>query len=259
MNCDDVRMILRDYQEGRLLTAAHGEVLAHLEDCPACTHVEAMEQELTSALEHRLPHYRASLALKRRIAAQWKVSTPTRSRWSWWRPSLVPAFAFVALVLVGVPIVYYELAAFRGANATSAMVREAVNDHLRVLSSQRPLEIESGGLHQVKPWFEGRLDFAPIVSFEGDTDFPLKGGAVGYFLDRKAAVLVYAHRLHLISLFVFRAGGLYWPARDGSALTTQERGFNVVMWRQSSLGYALVSDVDRRELAALAAKLLSMP
>jgi hypothetical protein len=76
-------------------------------------------------------------------------------------------------------------------------------------------------------------------------------------------VLVYAHRLHLISLFVFRASGLYWPARDGSALTTQERGFNVVMWRQSSLGYVLVpdlvSDVERRELASLAAKLLSMP
>jgi anti-sigma factor RsiW len=165
----------------------------------------------------------------------------------------------VALVLVGAPLFYYERAAFQDANATSAMVGEAVNDHLRVLSSQRPLEIESGGLHQVKPWFEGRLDFAPIVSFEGDADFPLKGGAVGYFLDRKAAVLVYAHRLHPISLFVFRAGGLHWPAKDGSALTTEERGFNVVMWRQSSLGYALVSDVDRRELASLAAKLQSMP
>ena len=68
----------------------------------------------------------------------------------------------------------------------------------------------------------------------------------------------YVLYIHLISLFVFRASGLYW-ARDGSALTTQERGFNVVMWRQSSLGYALVSDVECRELASLAAKLLSMP
>ena len=61
------------------------------------------------------------------------------------RRRMVPAFAFVALVLVGVPIVYYERAAFRDANATSAMVGETVNDHLRVLSGQRPLEIESGG------------------------------------------------------------------------------------------------------------------
>jgi len=147
----------------------------------------------------------------------------------------------------------------RDANATSVMVDEAVNDHLRVLSSLRPLEIESGGLHQVKPWFEGRLDFAPVVSFEGDADFPLKGGAVGYFLDRKAAVLVYAHGLHTISLFVFRAGGLHWPSKDGSAFRTEERGFNVVMWRQGSLGYALVSDVDRRKLTSLAAQLQSIP
>src|SRR3989442_14917780 len=191
MNCDDVRMTLRDYQEGRLPTAAQGEVRAHLEACPGCTHVDAVEQELTSALEHRLPQYPASLALKRRIAAQWKGSTPKRSRWSWWRPSLIPAFALGALVLVGAPIFYYERAAFQDANATTAMVGEAGNDHLRVLSSQRPLEIGSGGLHQVTPRFECRLDFAPIVSFEGDADFPLKGGGIGYFLGPKPAVLVY--------------------------------------------------------------------
>src|SRR5437867_11118957 len=146
MHCDDVRLTLRDYQEGRLPTAAQGEVRAHLEACPDCAHVDAVEQELTSALEQRLPQHPAPLALKRRIAAQWKVSTPKRSRWSWWRPSLVPAFAFVALVLLGAPILYYERSAFRDANATSAMVGEAVNDHLRVLARRRHLEIESGGL-----------------------------------------------------------------------------------------------------------------
>jgi anti-sigma factor RsiW len=239
--------------------AAQGEVGGHLEACPDCAHVDAVEQELTWALEQRLPQHPASLALKRRIAARWNVSTPRQSRWSWWRPLLVPTFACVALVLLGAPILYYGQAIFRDANATRVMVGEAVNDHLRMLSSLRPLEIESGGLHQVKPWFEGRLDFAPVVSFEGDTDFPLKGGAVGYFLDRKAAVLVYAYRLHPISLVVFRADGLPGPAADERALTTQDRGFNVVMWRRSGLGYALVSDADSRTLAALARKLQAPP
>src|SRR5438094_10601714 len=94
------------------------------------------------------------------------------------------------------------------------MVAEAVNDHLRLLSSQHPLDVESGGLHQVKPWFGGRLDFAPVVTFEGDADFPLKGGSVAYFRDRKAAVFVYARRLHPISLLVFRADSLPWPSRN---------------------------------------------
>ena len=52
-----------------------------------------------------------------------------------------------------------------------------------------------------------------VVRFEGDADFPLKGGSLGYFRDRKAAVFVYARRLHSISLLVFRADGLPWPSR----------------------------------------------
>ena len=145
------------------------------------------------------------------------------------------------------------------------MDAESVNDHLRLLASRRPLDVESGGLHQVKPWFAGRLDFAPVVTFEGDADFPLKGGSVGYFRDRKAAVFVYARRLHPISLLVFRADGLSWPSRsltrvnDVEASVAAERGFNVIVWRRGELGYALVSDVDAGELKAFAARLTPAP
>ena len=142
-----------------------------------------------------------------------------------------------------------------------AMVTEAVNDHVRLLQSRRPLEIESDGLHQVIPWFSGRLDFAPAVRFPGDADFPLRGGAVSYFLDRPAATLVYGRRLHSISVFVFRADGLPWPKagleRQGrlEIYGTAARGFNVLLWRDGELGYALVSDVHSRDLLLLATKL----
>ena len=254
MTCDDVRLHLRDHQEGRLAAAAADELHAHLSACPHCAHVAAAERELTDVLERRLPQYPASFALKRRLAGQWPPAAPPRAWWRAWRPAPIAALALAVLVLVAMPVVYYERAAFRQTSAAQALVAEAVNDHLRVLSSQRPLEIESGGLHQVKPWFEGRLEFAPVVAFEGDADFPLKGGSVGYFFDRKAALFVYTRRLHPISLFVFRAEGLHWPAGEGAS-TTGERGFTVVLWRRGALGYALVSDVDRRELTALATKL----
>jgi len=104
-----------------------------------------------------------------------------------------------------------------------------------------------------------------VVTFEGDVDFPLKGGSVGYFRDRKAAVFVYARRLHPISLLVFRADGLSWPSRsltrvnDVEASVAAERGFNVIVWRRGELGYALVSDVDAGELNAFAARLTPAP
>ena len=127
----------------------------------------------------------------------------------------LPALAVGLLLLVALPL-YYERVARPGGDV-DALVTEAVNDHLRVLSSPRPLDVESGGIHQVKPWFEGKLDFAPEIPFAGDADFPLRGGALGYFLDRRAAVLVYQRRLHVVSLLVFRADGLAWPAQRARA------------------------------------------
>ncbi len=263
MNCNDVRTQLLDYQRRSFPMAAQGELRGHLEQCVDCSHADAVEHELTSLLEWRMPQYPASLALKRRLAAQWPSSSSERSWRHRWRPVLMPALAVAATLLVAMPALYHERAASRAASARALMVGEAVNDHLRVVSSQHPLDIESGGIHQVKPWFDGRLDFAPVVPFEGDTNFVLKGGTVGYFLDRKAAVLVYVRRLHPITLLVFRADGLTWRSelsRGGApeAYTTTERGFSVLMWWRGNLGYALVSDVDVRDLTMLASKLGAM-
>jgi anti-sigma factor RsiW len=258
MTCEDARTQLLDYQRGRLALAAESAVRAHLDDCAECTRADVVEHELTKALEQRLPQHPASLALKRRLAQQWATPSAPRSRWTRWRPVLTPALAVAALLLLASPVLYYERAASRTAGERAGLVAEAVNDHLRVLGSQHPLDIESSDVHQVKPWFEGRLDFAPRVAFEGDAEFPLKGGAVGYFRDRKAAVFVYARRLHPITLLVFRADGLAWPTRaptpggPAEVYRTVDRGFNVIMWRTAELGYALVSDVDARDLDALA-------
>ena len=137
----------------------------------------------------------------------------------------------------------------------SILAAEAVNDHLRVVEHRDALPVASPIIHQVKPWFAGQIDFAPVVRFAGDADFPLRGGAVERFLDRKAAVLVYGRRLHTISLLVFRGDGLAWPRDVRARQVATVRGFNVIVWRAGDLGYALVSDVDARDLGELAGRL----
>ena len=251
MNCQDVRPLLLDHQRGALGPEVESKVAGHLAGCPDCTREEAIEHALTGVLD-RLPQRAAPLAFKRRLVAQWPAPAPARRRR--WPRLLVPA-AVAAGLLVAVPVSYQAGQRLRPAT----MAAEAVNDHLRLLVSQHPLDIESSNFHQVKPWFEGRLDFAPVVGFLGDDDFPLRGGAVGYFLDRKAAIFVYQRRLHVISLFVFRADGLPWPTADltagARAYEAASRGFTVLLWRSGELGYALVSDVDATELGQLAHKI----
>ena len=136
-----------------------------------------------------------------------------------------------------------------------ALTHEAINDHLRITFSEHPIEIASGGIHQVKPWFAGKVDFAPVIGFSGDDDFPLVGGSVAYFIDRKAAAFLFQRRLHKISLLVFPIDGLPLPRAGSQARSA--RGFNVLFWQANGLGYALVSDVDAAELGALAQRLSS--
>jgi anti-sigma factor RsiW len=259
MDCSEVRNHLVDRQRGRLTREVSAAVDEHLTGCVACRHEDAADARLSELLEQHLPSpRRAPARLKGALEDRWLEPVARRRgagpRWARLGRTLATMSAGAALVVA----VQF---AWRARSTDSGMLAEAVNDHLRVLYSDHPLEVESGGIHRVKPWFEGRVDFAPVVDFAGDDDFPLVGGSVGYFLDRKAATFVFKRRLHEITLFVFRADGLRWPASGlrsiGSAHGTVEtsRGFHVAMWRRGDLGYALVSDVNEADLLALAAKI----
>jgi anti-sigma factor RsiW len=240
-----------DRRRGTLDPASKTEIDAHLADCEACRHESAADAELSRVLEERLPRRRAPASLKRSLEARWDPPPARRtSRLARGLATMAAGAALATLVLF----------AWRATKSNDAMLTEAVNDHLRVLYSEHPVEVESGGLHQVKPWFAGRVDFAPVVPFAGDDDFPLQGGSVAYFLDRKAATFVFKRRLHVITLFVFPAAGMPWPAvatlpvGDARGTLESSRGFHVLLWRQGDLGYALVSDVDAKELETLGGK-----
>ena len=257
MDCSEVRTYLIDRRRGNLSADTTAAVDAHLTDCATCRHEDAADAQLSVLLEERLSRPRAPASLKRALEERWLEPAPRKPiARSWGRIGRT-----TAAMAAGAALLWAAMVGLRERTSDGTLVAEAVNDHLRVLYSDRPIEVESGGIHRVKPWFEGRLDFAPVVEFGGDDDFPLEGGSVGYFIDRKAATFVFKRRLHEITLFVFRAEGLPWPVAGlrpiGAAHGTVEtrRGFHVALWRQGDLGYALVSDVNEADLLALGAKI----
>jgi anti-sigma factor RsiW len=252
LDCARARLELLDYQRGRLDPGAATMLANHLERCPDCAHEDAAERLLTEQLEERLPRYAAPFGLTRRLAAQRSISVggpaPRPAGLARWL-GLVAAVLLVAL-LAGIAL-------WRPAppDGVDRLVAEAVNNHLRLLARSAPLDVQSDDMHRVRPWFSGRLDFAPVVGFAGDSEFPLHGGTVEYFLDRRAAALVYGRRLHRVSLFVFRAEGLEWPPHSSPPVHATVRGFSVQLWRSGELGYALVSDLNPTEMARLAERL----
>ncbi len=262
MNCEDVQILLHDFRKRRLDRVLHGEVGAHLESCTACASADRVEHALDELLEQRLPRHAAPSTLKRRLGLLMErpaaAPPPAHRALTRWSRFVGPAMAAGLALMVGGVIMQRSSSQGR---ALASLTGEAVNDHLRVLASQHQVEIESGGKHQVKPWFEGKLDFAPEVPALEDTELRLRGGSVGYVFDRKAAVLVYALRQHLVTLLVFRTEGLAWPDPSTGQVgpvrgrETSARGFNVVLWRSGELGYALVSDANAKELREIGVRL----
>jgi len=257
-DCTATREQLLDAVRGRLPETERQRFTEHVQGCASCRKLYERELALDGALSKR-PSYALPDSLRHALQAQLTPTKP-KPRLRRWVAIAAPSLAALtlAVLLVGGRIGRGE-----------RLVDEAVNDHLRVLYAEHPIEIESGGIHQVKPWFAGRLDFAPVLSFSGDDEFPLEGGAIGLFVDRKAATFVFKHRLHTATLFVFRSEGLDWPLRNDASVgplpasSTASRGFNVLLWRggrdgrdgrDGDLGYALVSDMDRSELGRLAVK-----
>jgi anti-sigma factor RsiW len=266
MICDEARRNLSAAHRGRLREPEAAALAAHLEGCAACRHEDAAERALGEALARRLPRRAAPAALKQRLESQVLATYPgrrPRTTAPAWR---APAAALgLGLALAAGVALYYERAVLPGARATAQLETEVVNDHLRILYSEHPLDVENGGIHQIKPSLGPKLDFAPIVPFGGDDEFPLQGGAVSWVLDRKAAAFVFKRRMHTVSLFVFRAEGLAWPhgglvpVGRVEARPYRVRGFNLLLWRDGELGYALVSDVDAGDLAALGARVTMGP
>jgi len=238
IDCRSARELILDQQRGRLNEEQAEFLRVHLKSCADCQTYARSELALTDVLTSKLPRFMAPPSLKERIALAWPHAPAQRSQL---RRAFMPVLAAAAAFAIGVGGSF----AYWGGAERQMVVSEAVNDHLRSLEGA-PLSVVTGGLHEVRPWFGGKIDFAPSVAFAGDADFPLQGGAVERFLDRQAAVFVYKRRLHTISLFVVRSDGLSFPVEGRRVVTA--RGFTVVLWKKDDQGFALVSDLGQSEL-----------
>jgi anti-sigma factor RsiW len=114
-------------------------------------------------------------------------------------------------------------------------VRSLLVDHLT--------DIETSDRHVVKPWFNGKIDFAPPVFELAERGFPLVGGRLDYIGGKVVAAVVYHRRQHVINLFM-------WPLEAGAAAEGSGAydGFSVIHWTRAGLQMWAVSDLDPQQL-----------
>jgi anti-sigma factor RsiW len=149
-----------------------------------------------------------------------------------------PGFAFVAVIAASLYVFWQSPA------GADPLTQELVAAHVRSLMADHITDVLSTDQHTVKPWFEGKLDFAPSVIDLGPEGFELIGGRLDYAADRPVAALVYKRRQHVINLFIFPRPA----ASDGQLGTAGKQGYNVIGWQHSGMTFWAVSDLNAAEL-----------
>ena len=237
MDCTLDRHLLEGYLDGELGFERTLEVEAHLASCHGCDSEVQSWKDVRAALQRSDLYRRAPANLEekiRRLAPRENRSEaiPWFHRWVW--AGSGAAFATAALLIV-------VMISRPGAPLAE---QEVVTSHIRSLMANHLVDVISTDQHTVKPWFDGKLDFAPPVRDLASEGYPLGGGRLDFLNNRAVAVLVYHRALHPINLYI-------WPARDDGQSTLHEQttqGYNVFSWKKDAFEFRAVSDLNSNEL-----------
>lgn len=247
MSCGHVREVLDAYIDKELDIVATLEFEHHLTECDACRTICEQYKELHESVRAQFPRFEVPPGLENKVRAKLRAERGqqrvTGGEWfPRWRGWMVAASAATVLILSGL-----FLQITRNQRASNMITDQVVSSHVRSLMANHLFDVASTDQHTVKPWFTGKLDFAPPVKDLSSKGFPLTGGRLDYLDNRAVAALVYKHRQHTINVFL-------WPSTESdSGLRSQTvKGFNVVHGTKSHMTYWAVSDLNAAELREFA-------
>jgi len=244
LSCQRAQELIHGYVDGELDLVRSLEVESHIHECEICAQAYRSQTTLRSSLKSDSLYYPAPEKLKKRIHSSLRKEAKSelgqrRFHWRW-----LTAGASVAFMLL-IGLVVWRLVPRSIRPSGELLAQEITSDHVRSLQTPAHLtDVLSSDQHTVKPWFDGKVDFAPPVKDFASQDFRLYGGRLDYLNNRAVATLVYQRRLHYINLFI-------WPAEQASStgeVTVQRQGYNLIHWTGSGMNFWAISDLNSVEL-----------
>jgi anti-sigma factor RsiW len=240
MNCTEIHPLIHAYVDSELDLMPSLEVDRHLKACAQCTAMKRSLESLRSNLRNSDLAYRAPEALRARIresVTDTSDEAPSRNSRPWgWQLLALGSIGFAIVTLMLQPAV----------TDRDRLADEAISSHVRSLMAGHLMDVASSDQHTVKPWFSGKIDFAPDVKDFAAQGFPLIGGRLDYLNGRSVVALVYRRNQHTINVFV-------WPISKSAGSTTEERrGYSIINRDLNGLHYCIISDLNGKDLGDFA-------
>lgn len=232
--CPDRILALHAMLDGELDAIGVIGLEDHLRLCPACRREFDRLDRLRGLL--RAPELRdaAPKALSTRMEKLAVYARPSQPVRAWLGGAFGGAIAASLAFWLIMP------------GAEGPALRQAlVDSHIRSLQAGHLTDVSVSDRHVVKPWFNGRLAFAPPVPDLSADGFALSGGRLDVIEGHDVAVLVYRRHLHTINLFVRSGPSSSAAWRD----VPPQAGFGIKRWQMDGLEFLAVSDLDPADLA----------
>ncbi len=265
-HCEGVWRFCDTFVDGEFGDVERAEFEAHLDGCSDCQAIVRAQATWKQAVRAAAPREKAPDLFRARLAVQLakevvakeavqaqvdkelgEVSSKGPARSFAARAWPYAACAFVALAML----------VTRGPHA--GVTADLIAKHQRNL----PIEI-SGGSDNVRRWYADKVDFPvrPPV-FVGAHPGALRGGRLANVRDHQAAYLFYEVDGNKVSVFVFDPGEVPMEARRHQIIGNrevyfdEERGYNVALYRDHGVGYAIAGDLDQDQMMTLVSSAVS--
>ena len=241
MTCNEIRELLNSLVDNELPVVEADAVNTHLEHCIECQLEHQLIADLHKTMS-KVTRYSVPESLAMQVSnqiASIDAKQPRNIKMNQW---LILAGTHVTAALFGA-IILFSLVSLLDNSAPAQ--DDIISVHVRSMMDQKLTQITTGESHTVKPWFAGKVDYAPPVYDLATDGFPLIGGRVDQLNDRNVAVLVYQRRKHWINLFIEVA------TSNKQRLETKRwsrNGYNVVSSQQGDFVYLAVSELSADEL-----------
>jgi len=252
MNCLEAQELIHGLVDSELGLVWNLEMERHIRGCPSCSGAHERLHTMHTLLSDNSLYFQPPAGLEDRLRVRLRKVSSVEGR-AWTISPSRRGIGIAAVLVLCIAGMWQVAMTTQRSSAAETIGQEVVASHVRSLMATHLTDVPSSDHHTVKPWFNGKLDFSPVVADFADRGFVLDGGRLDYLDNRAVAALVYRRRQHVINVFT-------WPTsqHDWAIRTFDGQGYHVFDWTKYHVTYWAVSDLNPEELRQFAEMLRNL-